>query len=624
MCGIYGVLQLGRGHSLCDTERIARQMIGMMSRRGPDDAGIWTDGHHCTLGFCRLAILDLSPASRQPMLTPDGRYVIVYNGEVYNFRELRTELERAGIRFRSTGDTEVVLNALALWGTSALQKFNGMFALGFYDSLEKRLLLARDYAGIKPLYYMLTPNGLVFASQYDQIMAHPWSRHLPISSEGLAIYMRLGYIPAPYAILEHTHMLEPGTWLEINSKGAVRRGRFFEFPQYREPDLFGEEAFETVDAVITEAVRRHMISDVPLGAFLSGGIDSPLVVAKMKTANNGPVKAFTIGVSDKRFDEAPDAIRYAQEIGVDHVVEYIQPENGLEMLDDVVKACSEPFADYSIFPTMLISKLARRHVKVMLSGDGGDELFWGYPSRFSSVIQKADEFHQPLWWRTVRRGMAKYFHVGRADWNLRWPTIGDWYRAKHTKVGDSLLYALFPELPSWPESCPLFQFSSAGQQRTAQWLRWNEFTWHLNMVLLKVDRASMYHSLEVRVPLLDKELIEISTRIDWRTCLDHTSSVGKRPLRWALARHTNSQTSEKRGFSVPMDEWLRGPLRPAFEEMVLSRRDFLGLSVRRELLQHLYEKHLNAEHSIGGFLWLLLSLSLWDEHYFRKRHALLV
>src|SRR5215471_11976912 len=404
MCGILGQITFSSRGRPVQREEISPRLIALMARRGPDDEGFWSDGRQCVLAFRRLAILDLSGNAHQPMLTPDGRYALVYNGEVYNFRELRRELEQRGVQFHSKGDTEVVLHALAHWGNRALDRFNGMFALGFYDTLERRLILARDHAGIKPLYYMLTPEGLVFASQYDQIIAHGWARHLGVSPEALALYLRLGYIPAPYALLEDTYMLEPGSWLEVSGENRVRHGQFFEF-SFPEPNLRGEDAFEAVDAAVTSAVRRQLVSDVPLGTFLSGGIDSPLVTAKMRAVSNGTVRAFTIGTSGDHLDESADAAAYAHEIGVEHVVEHVTSDTPLQMLDDVVAACGEPFADYSIFPTMLVSRLARQQVKVMLSGDGGDELFWGYFDRFASVLEKLIELSQPQ-------------HVESARWHL--------------------------------------------------------------------------------------------------------------------------------------------------------------------------------------------------------------
>jgi asparagine synthase (glutamine-hydrolysing) len=620
MCGILGQVTFSNGGCAAPEEVISPRLIGLMARRGPDDEGIWRDGQDCVFAFRRLAILDLSDSAHQPMLTRDGRFALIYNGELYNFRELRRDLEREGTRFRSTGDTEVVLYALAHWGNQALARFNGMFALGFYDTVEKRLLLARDHAGIKPLYYMLTPRGLVFASQYDQILAHGWSHELSVSPDALALYLRLGYIPAPYALLEDTQMLEPGSWLEISSEGQLHQGRFFEFSVCCEPTLCGEEAFEAVDAAITAAVRRHMASDVPLGTFLSGGVDSPLVAAKMRAVSNGTVRAFTIGTSGDHLDESADAVIYAREIGVEHVVEHVTSATALEMLDDVVAACGEPFADYSIFPTMLVSRLARQQVKVMLSGDGGDELFWGYPDRFASVLEKIDSFAQKSSPPSTRWDLQKLLTVSNSHQDLRWPeNIGDIYRIKHTHQSEGWLKRIFPDLPQWPADFSLFTYTGLEPDRTAQWLRWNEFVGYLTMILLKVDRASMYHSLEVRVPFLDREVVNVAARVDWRSCLDVQRRLGKLPLRHALARHVKHQTSTKRGFTVSMDAWLRRQLRRIFEETLLDRRDILGLPLNKEGARVMFERHLSGQANYEWTLWTLLSLALWEERHLLGR-----
>jgi asparagine synthase (glutamine-hydrolysing) len=561
--------------------------------------------------------LDLSHNSHQPMLTQSGRYSLVYNGEVYNFRELRGELEGQGVRFRSTGDTEVVLYALAHWGTAALGRFNGMFALAFYDALEKRLLLARDHAGIKPLYYSLTPKGLVFASQYDQILAHPWNDRLDVSPMSLALYFRLGFIPSPYALLQNTHMLEAGAWLEISSESSVQRGRFFDFPVYREPDLRGEEACDAVDAAVTSAVRRQLVSDVPVGTFLSGGIDSPIVAAKMRELDNGTLRAFTIGTNGDDLDESADAAIYARELGIEHRVEHLTPERALEMLDDVVEACAEPLADYSILPTMLVSRLARQHVKVVLSGDGGDELFWGYAGRFASVLEKL-AFARGQEGQSTGSPLDKFISLSRTDPRLP-KTVGDFYRLKHTHIPEGWLRRILPDLAPWPEDFSLFTRADSEPDRTAQWLRWNEFVGHLTMVLLKVDRGSMYHSLEVRVPLLDREVVEVAARVEWRSCLNIKSRIGKLPLRHSLARHVRHQTSAKRGFTVSMDAWLRGPLRPVFEEALLGRREILGLPLNAGALRAMYDQHLSEQTNHGRGLWVLLSLALWENHYRRRQ-----
>ncbi len=589
----------------------------LMTRRGPDSGGYWKDGERCSLGVRRLSIIDLSSNADQPMATVDRHYVIVYNGEIYNFQELRRELELKGIKFYSSGDTQVVLYALAEWGPEALKRFNGMFALGLYDTKEKSILLARDYAGIKPLYYMLTKEGLVFASQYDQILAHPWSKNLSVSNDALGLYLRLGYIPAPYAILQNTHMLEPGCWLKVFWNGRVEKHRFFEFPAYVEPTLSGNAAEQALDGALTNAVKRHLISDVPVGTFFSGGIDSPLITAKVNQISNGKIKAFTIGTNGDRYDESNDASIYAKQIGIEHKIEHIKMADLPGLLDDVVSSCGEPFADYSIFPTLVISKIARQKVKVMLSGDGGDELFWGYYGRFASVLEMARYFKEPYLLRRGRWALKRLSNAGDVNRNVCWPTIGDWYKAKHSRIPQGWLNKIFPDLPSYPKDFNLFDYYGWQLDKTAQWMRWSEFIGHLTMVLLKVDRASMYHSLEVRVPYLDKEVIDTAIKIDWKSCLDLNNRVGKIPLRKLLSKYTQYQTQSKRGFTVPIDEWLRGPLKQIFKDNIFSRGELLGLKINKKMIASFFDQHFDRKADYGWGLWVLLSLALWQNKYYK-------
>ncbi len=612
MCGICGAI------GSPELTGPVRDMIPLMYRRGPDDEGHWTDGGRCSLGFRRLSILDLSPAGHQPMLSRDGRYALVFNGEVYNFRELRDELIAQGASFRSSGDSEVVLQSLAHWGKNALARFNGMFAIAFYDREAGTLLLARDFAGIKPLYYMTAPQGLVFASQYDQLLAHPHSRTLKVSEGGLGLYLRLGYIPAPYGLLQDTHMLEPGAWLSVAADGRISQGRFFQFPVSPETDLSGSDAVDAIDAAITNAVRRQLVSDVPVGTFLSGGIDSPLVTAKAAQLTGGSLKAFTIGTAGDKHDESTDAAAYAAEIGVPHIIEHISPQTSLELLEDVVDACGEPFGDFSIFPTMLVSRLARREVKVMLSGDGGDELFWGYAKRFPGLISRSGDFKQPLLLRQARWGAKRFLGLGKADYNLCFPSIGRWVREKHSHLHEDGLTGIFVQSPAWPESFGHYDFSGHDADSTANWLRWNEFTGRMNMILQKVDRASMHESLEVRVPLLDKEVVETAMRVDWRSCLDLQSRTGKLPLRTILGRHVKHHTQAKRGFTVPMDDWLRGPLKASFQDLVVNREDLLGYPLNRPGIRKTFDRFVAGQKHDAWGMWLLLNLSLWSDRHFKK------
>ena len=554
------------------------------------------------------------------MTVGNGRYILVFNGEVYNFLDLRKQLEARGVAFRSNSDSEVVLYALIEWGTEALAKFNGMFALGLYDSVEKQLLLARDHAGMKPLYYLLCDDGIVFGSQYDQLLAHPWSADFRVSEEALGLYLRLGYIPAPWALKENTHLLEPGMWLEVSAEGHCRRGHFYMFPQYAEPSLKGEEALEAVDEAISAAVKRHLISDVPVGAFLSGGIDSPLVVAKMRSASSKVIETFTIGTGEKHTDETADAQAYAREIGVEHTVGYISREQVLDLTADVIEACGEPFGDYSVFPTLLVSRLARREHKVVLSGDGGDELFWGYPSRFGRLIQLTEDLKRPLWLRRLQWGMKRVLSRVN-DRCLLMDSIGNGHRVMHTRFPETLLKTLFPSLPAWPSGCNVYAYDGRDPDRIAQLSRWHELAYHLTMVLLKVDRASMYNSLEVRVPFLDREVIEVALKVDWHDCLHVAQKLGKLPLRHILARHVKHQTHMKRGFEAPMAVWLRTSLKEMFEEYVLNQTDILGAEINRGALRRVFERHINGRYNYDRGLWPLLSLALWQKKHYASTPA---
>jgi asparagine synthase (glutamine-hydrolysing) len=611
MCGIAGELRFGSRPTQADWAEISHLMV----RRGPDDSGAWSNDH-CDLVFRRLSIIDLSSAGHQPMVSAEGRYILVFNGEVYNFPELRRQLEQKGVRFRSHSDSEVVLYSLIEWGRDALDRFNGMFALGFYDSREKKLLLARDHAGIKPLYYMQHSQGLMFGSQYDQLLAHPWSQGLSYSPAAATLYLHLASVPAPYGILENTFMLEPGCWIEADGNGRITRGRYYEFPRHQPPMIHGKEALEAVDAAISSAVKRQMISDVPVGAFLSGGIDSPLVCAKMQEVSPGGMHAFTIGTDEESTDESQEAMRYARELGIGQTVKHVSPDDAVELLDDVVSACGEPFGDFSIFPTLLVSRLARENFTVMLSGDGGDELFWGYARHFGALMKGVDDYCHSRRWRRMMRVFRKLSGLPTGGAGYRYHSLGDWHRASYSRLPEDKLQQVFPHMPDWPADYEPFQYTGHDPDEMAQWLRQSEYVSHMSGILLKVDRASMYSSLEVRVPLLDREVIDVAVQIDWRDCFDPLKGIGKIPLRKSLARHVSSQSSAKKGFAPPMGQWLRDALRPVVEETLMTRDSLAGVPVDRKALRALYQRHLDGL-DLGWGLWPLLSLALWEQRFGR-------
>jgi asparagine synthase (glutamine-hydrolysing) len=595
-----------------------RALGALASRRGPDDDGDWNDGRACALAFRRLSIIDLGPGGHQPMGSADGRDVLVFNGELYNYRELRARLDGLGRTFRSTSDTEVVLHSLSEWGTDALARFNGMFALAWYRTDSRRLVLARDPIGIKPLSWWWSPEAFVFGSQYDQVVRHRRCRRTDVDPQVLELYLRLGYVPAPYGLVRGTGQVEAGHYVAVEPGGAIR-DHVFQPPLRPAPvaeRLRGGAALDAVDAAIDAAVSRQRVSDVPVGAFLSGGVDSPLVAAALQRGSTEPIAAFTIGTDDPASDESEPAAVYARRLGVDHYARRISGDDALQLVGDVARANTEPFGDFSSFPTLLVSRLAAEHVKVVQSGDGGDELFWGYP-RFAKVRGARPWFRVPHVARVAGYAASKPLpNARRPARGVMFRTLGDWYLDAHSGLRTSQLASLAPHLGGLPAGFDAFRLDSTpDDDGLLQWMRSNELACHLQMVLQKVDRASMFHSLEVRVPLLDRELVELAARIDPRDCLDGT--VGKVLLRRSLARHVPPRDipRPKRGFTVPMDDWLRNDLRSMVDALLLDRDPFPTGAFARDALRTLCADHRDGNRNQTRALWNLVALQLWaDEH----------
>lgn len=616
MCGIVGML-VADGLSSTDVAEVAA-LTELMVRRGPDDSGAWDDGVACALGFRRLSIIDLTEGGHQPMVTDDGEHVVVFNGELYNYRELRSELIGAGRRFRSESDTEVVLQSLAEWGTAALGRFNGMFAIGWYRRAARTLVLARDPIAIKPLNWWWSPDAFVFGSQYDQVVRHRRCRRDRVDPSVLHLYLRLGYLPSHHGLIQDTGQVAPGHYVELQPGGRPVSRRFrapFRAPPAEER-LRGAAADEAVAAMVSEAVARQQVSDVRMGAFLSGGVDSPLVAANMSPQHGDRVPAFTIGTDDVASDESAPASQYAEMLGLDHHLRRIRGVDALSLLADVATANSEPFGDYSSFPTLLVAGLAADHVKTVQSGDGGDELFWGYP-RFMKVAAARRWFGLPRSTRLAAYGATKPLPVRRRPpRGITFPTVGDWYLDAHSGLRQADFDRIAPELAPLPAEMTLFDRQRAGSEDDLlQWMRQNELACHLPMVLQKVDRAAMFHSLEVRVPLLDLEMVDLAARVDPSAAIAGTT--GKQVLRHALARRVPPERIPvpKRGFTVPMGSWLREDLRPAVEALLLDRDPFPSGFFDRAGLAAFYDDHRSGRLDLTRGLWNLLALQLWaDEH----------
>lgn len=631
MCGIFG--WLGQG---LDPE-LALRMRDRLRHRGPDDSGHWHDHEAGVwLGHRRLAILDLSPAGHQPMQSRSGRYVIVFNGEVFNFSELRNELEAKGVSFIGHSDTEVMLAAIDVWGLrAALARFVGMFAFALWDRQECSLTLVRDRLGIKPLYYASANGHLAFASELQALAPLSWL-DATIDQDALADYLRFLCVPAPRTILRGVRKLEPGTLLVWRS-GDVKTERYWSLQDVAHKGLADplklnfREAADELESRLRDAIELRMRSDVPYGAFLSGGVDSSLVVALMQHLSPKPLHTFTIGFPDASHDESNHARAVAAHLGTEHHEEILDPVTVLGLVDEVAALHDEPFADGSSFPTYLLSRFARHHVTVALSGDGGDELYGGYPRYFwAARIQRwrsqlgplgaqlaSDALYsvpQWLWDGPVDR-LLRGRYAGAQGLAARVRRFAD-YLATDLRRVDSNMMAAWPDPNAVMQSPP-----SRPPDRYADWhaLDWADQMMAVDQahylpddILTKVDRASMAVSMEVRVPMLDHRLVEWSWRLPRHYKFTDSGDRGKLLLREVLYRHVPKALIErpKMGFGMPMDQWLRGPLRAWAEDLLSESALTAGGLLRPAIVQKAWQEHLAGENRLPQ-IWTALMLQLW-------------
>lgn len=583
MCGIAGEFHIDGG---AQSSIFWSDVVSMMRRRGPDCQNVWRKGDRCVLGSARLSILDVDERASMPMVSSDGKFALSLNGEIYNFREIRRELESMGYVFKTSGDTEVVLYALMEWGVGALDRFNGMFALAFYDGRDGCLLLARDHAGIKPLYFYRHSKGIVFASQYDQILAYPDNTQRELDKDAISMYLRLGYVPSGMSPHKGAEMLSPGCWLRIDKSNVVHQERWFAFPEQHDGTwLRGDDAQELVTEAVERAVRRHMVSDVPVGCFLSGGVDSPLIAACVAENSSTTIPSFTIGLEGVDLDESEVAQRYADELGLDHETAWLNLDNAADLTVEALDMLTEPMADEGIIPTLLVSKIAKKKVTVALSGEGGDEMFWGYYPRQSRIM----------------RGVM--------------PATGEAYLESFSEFTKTQFRRCFPFEVFWPQGLGGYSFSETDTEKIALEIRKTEYEWYLPFILLKTDRASMHHSLEVRVPFLDREVISAASKLHPEDCMDFDAQLGKLPLRKMLSKYLPKQEKIKKGFTIPVDEWVRGPLYEMVEQSVRRLSGFGGIEVDERAMQGLLQKHKSGEENNGMALWKVVVLDYWANKY---------
>ena len=645
MCGIAGFVE--HGVSSDDLLENINQMTACLTHRGPDSSDIWTDvSKGVALGHRRLSIIDLSPSGRQPMVSPSSRYVISYNGEIYNFIELRKELEKQGCCFKGTSDTEVIVTAIDMWGVNkAVSRFIGMFAFALWDQNECKLFLCRDRMGEKPLYYGNLPNTFIFASELKAIIKHPRFMR-QINPDAVNLYTKNNYIKAPYTIYKDIYKLPPGTILEMSFGSGdkkplvqsywslaevVRRGKA-DVLLYSE-----EEAADYLEKLLLESVSKQMISDVPLGAFLSGGVDSSLIVSLMQKNSVLPIQSFTVGFKEKNYNEAGYAKAVAAHLGTKHTELFVTSQDALNVIPRLPEIYDEPFADSSQIPTCLIAALTREHVTVSLSGDGGDELFAGY-DRYR---------HLDMLWRRVGFSPIRRECASRLISSL---PIGAWQRlaflfnrqiqGKEKLFGDKLyklaqiiradnpddLYQLM--ITTWKESSHLLNTKNniVKNDIPHELDDYLERAIYLDTVnylpddiLVKVDRASMAASLETRVPFLDYRIVEFAWQLPLHFKIKE--GRGKWLVRKVLDKYIPRNLIErpKSGFSVPIADWLRGPLKE-------WAGDFLNPGLLKEQgifnpepISRKWEEHQTGKRNWQYHLWNVLMFQSWYSYYIDRR-----
>jgi asparagine synthase (glutamine-hydrolysing) len=629
MCGIAGVMFAEPSRSV--EHSVLKAMGDSLAHRGPDGEGFWEEPG-IGLAHRRLAIIDVA-GGNQPIGNEDGSVQVILNGEIYNFQELRAGLEAKGHQFRTRSDTEVLVHLYEEEGERLVERLRGMFALALWDSKARRLLLARDRLGINPLYVYRDGEKLLFASELKAILTYPGvPRTVELSA--LEDYLAFGMVPGAKSIFQRIEKLPPAHFLVVRADELDRSPRrYWQLSMQPDERLSIEEWQEALRAEVSEAVRLHLIADVPVGAFLSGGLDSSLIVASCSEATPEPLQTFSMGFREESFSELPYARQVAEQFGTRHTEEIVTPD-AVSLLDQLTHHYDEPFADSSAIPTFLVSRLARRHVKVALSGDGGDEAFGGYARYAHDLKEAALRRWLPRWFRQASLGpLAQVWP--KSDWlprPLRWKTLltnlsleaGAAYANTLSQCRPPLRRQLLaPHIAAEldghdPEAIVRASYARASHRDPLGGMIAADVATVLpDDFLVKVDRASMAHGLEVRPPLLDYRLLELAARIPsrWKVTNGETKWILKRTFERQLPRSIVGR--RKHGFEIPIDAWLRGPLRDAFEDAVLDRRAPVRELIDQDTASKVYRAHLAGTGRHGNVLWSLLILARWAERYLR-------
>lgn len=644
MCGITGFINSDVNDNKDRLCNIISKMTSIISHRGPDDSGIWIDERKgIALGHRRLSIIDVSQAGHQPMVSQCGRYIIIFNGEIYNFQTIRSKIdeESYGLSWCSNSDTEVILAAISRWGLAgALKEFVGMYAFALWDRAEEALYLVRDRMGEKPLYYGWSSGVFLFGSELKPLCLHPAWRG-EIDRDVLGLYFRNNYVPAPFSIYKNIFKLSPGTLFKLNLKSIapdelpepVQYWSLLEAAKYGISNPFpgtDQEAISELDKFLKEAIRGQMISDVPIGTFLSGGVDSSAVTALMQSQSSKPIRSFTIGFHDVAYNEADYANSVARYIGTDHTEVYVTPEECISVIPKLPTLYDEPFADSSQIPTYLVCKLARQSVTVCLSGDGGDEVFLGY-NRHVQLDRLQKIFKNiPLSMRKLISTGLNILPASLMELILRKKKYGIFADQVQkianiiTKSDPDEMYQSLTKYWEYPSEIVLG--SNEKQTLLTDKTLWPDFANLLHRImyiehmtslpddmLVKVDHAAMGLGLETRVPFLDHRLVEFSWRLP--LSMKYRNGLSKWILRQILYKFVPSSLIErpKSGFGIPIDVWIKGPLREWAEELLDENRLRNEGYLNARMVRTKWSEHLEGKRKWQPHLWSVLMFQSWLE-----------
>jgi asparagine synthase (glutamine-hydrolysing) len=607
MCRLFGNIAFNSR----TIDSIEFKKLTLLSKRGGPDSTEFYEDELVQFGFNRLAILDTSSNGQQPIISPSGRKILMLNGEIYNFQDLIRKYQLKELR--SGSDAEVIAHLIDFLSFEQLLKeLDGMFAIALWDRADKELYLARDFAGIKPLFYATLPTGFIFGSQFDQILKHPWVKPFSWSETGLREFLQFGYMQAPHTVAQNVFQMNVGEYLVYrssdNSINTCTYSQYFNSESASESET-SDSAYHKVEQAIRESVKDQLVADVPLGVFLSGGIDSALVTS-FAAQHRQDIETLTIGFSDPLYDESSKATEYAKILNVQNTNIVLSDSELLNIFDEHNQSMSEPLADYSSLPTYLVSKVAAQKFKVMLSGDGGDELFWGYP-RFRTFANSSDYFR--ILGPNIRRGARKLLKAYGKDITgfLHEDNLGLANRHFHSYINESELLKMMPDSKLSEALIQGYSFNEYSKRNALLYLRKNEFYFHLQKVLVKVDRMSMSNSLEVRVPMLSKLMLETAQ------CIQPELSQTHFELKYLLKKVLSDfipfdlVEKKKKGFTPPLKIWSRGVLKDEISDTIRSKIDFAGNNRIQDELISYTDRYIRGEHDNLEGIWTFYTLCKW-------------